>query len=101
MKAVNACEEFFLLVVESHILTGAMSVFDMESADAVPKNKQLFPTGCEKLPPKDKKKILLAASRALIDKFVHVASVGTGRKKKGKSTEVDHVLEYMHPKPCL
>ena len=38
MKAVNACEEFFLLVVESHILTGAMSVFDMESADAVPKN---------------------------------------------------------------
>ena len=37
-KCKNACEEFFSLIVKSHILTTAMKVLGMSSIDDVPKN---------------------------------------------------------------
>ena len=41
---VAACEEFFLLVVEAHILAAAMSVFSMANLTDVP-SKTFFPDG--------------------------------------------------------
>lgn len=33
-KAVDACEEFFLIVVEAHVLSAAMALFGMSSSDS-------------------------------------------------------------------
>ena len=35
-KGVAACEEFFYLVVQAHILAAAMHTFDMKSLDDMP-----------------------------------------------------------------
>ena len=35
-KDMNACEDFFLLVVESHITTATMSVCEMSSVEDKP-----------------------------------------------------------------
>ena len=42
-RDVTACEEFFLLVVEAHILYAAMDTFGMTSIDDVPSNTDFFP----------------------------------------------------------
>ena len=45
---LTACEEFFLLVVEAHILTATMSVFGMKTIEDRPSNT-LFPEGATDL----------------------------------------------------
>ena len=37
-KAVTACEEFFEMIVEAHVVSAAMTVFDMSSIEDIPSN---------------------------------------------------------------
>ena len=50
-KDMNACEAFFLLVVESHVLAAAMMVFQMSSVDDQPGDRTLFPAASSHLEP--------------------------------------------------
>ena len=45
---VTASEEYFLLVTEAHIVTAAMTLFQMDSLKDRP-NPLFFPEGCEEL----------------------------------------------------
>ena len=49
MKAVSACEEFYTVVTEAHVLAAAMNMFGLSSMEKAPTNTQLFHVGCEKL----------------------------------------------------
>ena len=93
-KAVDACEEFFLVVVEAHIQSAAMAMFGMSATEGAPTNRQHFPLGAEKLAPSERKQILLMAAGALVDKYVDLSLPGHGSKKPVKSAERDGVLEY-------
>ena len=42
-KNEAACEEFFALVVESHIISAAMTIFNMKSIDDEPQYQNYFP----------------------------------------------------------
>ena len=45
MDDLAACEDFAITVVEVHIVSAAMVIFDMKTADDSPCEK-FFPTGC-------------------------------------------------------
>ena len=95
MKAVDACKDFFLLVVECHIVAAAMAMFGLSAVDGIPTNTQLFPAGCEKLSSKDRKEILLKAAGALVDKHIDIPMFSTKRERKRKKN-IDAVAEYAH-----
>lgn len=79
------------------MLSAAMTLFGMAAIDDIPTNKQYFPTGSEKLPPPERKHLLLMATGAVVDKYVDLQFV---RKKKAKrdssakAAEIDRVQQY-------
>ena len=62
-RDVTACEEFFLLVVEAHILYAAMDTFGMTSIDDVPSNTDFFPEEATNLDSIQRRNVLLLVSR--------------------------------------
>jgi len=66
---MNACEDFFVLVVESHILVAAMPVFQMSTVDGEP-SSSLFPEGSSELNSMQRHKILPLAVETVLDKLV-------------------------------
>ena len=95
VRAVSACEEFFVLVAEAHIVTAAMAAFNMASTDEAPSSLQFFLAGCEKLSASERKKTLLNAAMALVNKHVNVCYLAADKKKKReKAKNLDRVKEY-------
>lgn len=89
---VSACEDFFLLVAEGHILTAAMKVFKMDNTEATPQVSQYFPKGCVNLDEGQKDKALLAACAHIVSQFVDLETLD-GNSKPGDGNR-DHVVEY-------
>lgn len=79
-RNVSACEEFFDLVVESHILSAAMTLFNMKSVDAEPQNPTYFPPGSIDLDSLQRRKLLLLASDEIVSKFVDLTYCEGKRK---------------------
>ncbi len=71
-KNVTACEEFFQLVLEVHILSAAMEVFGMTSIEDEP-SSPLFPPGSAGRSPQARKDIFLQGIREVVDRFVDVS----------------------------
>lgn len=69
-KSVAACEEFFLLVVEAHILAAAMKTFGMLALDDTPSSKTFFPDGCTELDSLKRCQILMLGLREIVKRFV-------------------------------
>lgn len=71
---VNACEEFFLLVVEGYILTTAMKAFGMSSLEDKPSDS-LFPSEVSNImfPYQRREFLLKKVQDLIIDKFVHLS----------------------------
>ncbi len=69
---MNACEDFFLLVTEGHILTAAMTVFGMESTEDSP-STAFCPEGSSALDSLERRSILQTATRKVVDKFVNLS----------------------------
>ena len=69
---VTASEEYFLLVTEAHIVTAAMTLFEMDSLEDKP-NPLFFPEGCEELPDSDRCTVFLHAAGKLLTKFVDLS----------------------------
>ena len=96
-KAVDACEEFFLLVVEAHILSAAMTLFRMTGVDSEPTSRQHFPVESRKLAPPERKQVLLMAAGALVDKHVDLSFDNPDQKSGSSAQKVadrDGVVEY-------
>lgn len=87
---VAACEEFFLLVVEAHILAAAMSVFGMTNLSDAP-SKTFFPDGSDNLDSLQKQQLLMLAVQSITDQFV---SISVPDAKKKRSEESDNVQAY-------
>ena len=72
MDDLAACEDFAITVVEAHIVSAAMVIFDMKTADDRPCEK-FFPTGCEKLDTVQRKKIFMLAIDELVKNYVNIS----------------------------
>ena len=88
-KDMNACEAFFLLVEESHVLAAAMMVLQMSSVDAQPGDRTLFPATSSRLEPDQRRKVLLLAVEKVLDKFVDLSFGASEGTHSGQSVEVD------------
>ena len=86
-KAVTACEEFFLLVVEAHICTAAMKLFGMSSLKDEPSSAH-FPEGCSSLTSEQRWKVLTLAINELLESLVDISYPPASKKKR------DHVYAY-------
>ena len=84
----TACEEFFLLVVEAHILCAAMKEFGLLSVDVTPNNDQFNSKNFVDQSQEKRQEVFLMAVRKVIDKFVYCIEPEKCIK------ETDHVYAY-------
>ena len=94
---MNACEGFFLLVTEAHILSAAMTTFKMSSASDKP-SSMFFPDGFSDMGTLEQRRLLLHATKTVVDKFVDL-SFGSSESASSSTPEanqepVDHVNAY-------
>ena len=89
---VAACEDFFLHVVEAHILSACMTVFGMSSVDDTP-SSHLFPEDSAELDPIKRREILLLAVLKMMDSFIDL-SIGRSHAHKGRDAAEDHLPAY-------
>ncbi len=90
-KRVAACEEFFLLGGEAHILTAAKQVFGMSSQEDRP-SVQLFPENSCELSPVQRRQVLLLGTQEIVNKFVDVLYPPTPASEP--ETDPDRVCAY-------
>ena len=88
-KDMNACEDFFELITNAHILAAAMQKFDMNNLTD-PLSSELFPRDQE-LSQKERSTVLDSAVRTLISEFVDMSFP---KKPKKVPKNQDHILEY-------
>lgn len=87
MDAVDACQEFFLSAV--------MTQFGMNSVDGEPTNWHHFPVGSQKLPPPERKQILLMATGSLIDKYIDLSYDSQPPKEADSDRVMAYAMEVM------
>ena len=86
-KDMNACEDFFELVTNAHILAAAMKALKMENlTDPLP--SEILPSG---LPQKEQSVCLNSALQSIIAQFVDISFPN---KCKNCPKKHDHILEY-------
>ena len=71
----TACEEFFLLVVDGHILSAAMKAFELNSLDATPQSSQ-FQGDFLNTSPTETRKIFLSSVNELLSDRTYQFAVG-------------------------
>jgi len=86
---VTACEDFFLMVVEAHILSAAMKVFEMKSVEDTPV-RRLFPDGSSDLDSLQRRNIMILAIDEVLKKFVDF----NYNMKKAEESGTDRVQSY-------
>lgn len=86
---VTACEDFFVHVVEAHVLSACMTVFDMPSVDSNPSTVH-FPEGSADLQPSERRRLLLLATKEVITRLVDFSFEGGDACLPCD----DHVLAY-------
>ena len=92
---MNACEQFFSLIVKSHILTTAMKVLGMSSIDDVPKNVVDLENDSER------KLILMKVASAVVNEHVDltlefkVKSRGNKKSADGKDKVYSYACEVL------
>lgn len=92
-KSVAPCEEFFLLVVEGHILASAMKLFGMRNLDDVP-STAYFLENCEELDSAQKHRIFKLAMDAIVEKFVDLDLTFKEQFVSQHPSKIDSVREY-------
>ena len=84
-KNISACEEFFSLIVERHICTAAIQLFNMSSPDYEP-SLQYFPQESVKLTSQHRWKL---AIKKINDSFVDISC-----PKASTEEDEDNVCAY-------
>lgn len=88
---MNACEEFFVHVVDAHILVLAMSEFGISSLEEVP-SKFLPLKSCDSL---QRRSALLDETRKIVDKYVDIPSSNIIQSADPSTlNNDDHILNY-------
>lgn len=90
-KDVNACEDFFVLVVTAHILVAAMDILGMNAMNDIPDETLIPPTTTSK---EEKAAVIQSVGKVLIQEYVDLQS--TMEKPAGpqtKSTSHVHTSE--------
>ncbi len=68
MDNLDACENFIVLVAKAHILSAAMTIFNMNSLDDRP-SMMFFPDKSEDLTADQQTRLVLLAIAQLVDTF--------------------------------
>lgn len=94
-KDMNACEDFFVLVVEGHIVTAAMTVFDMSSEKDRP-SKEVFPEESGSLNKEQRYEVLRLAVDKILDRYVDLSygDICSQSDDATKKLELDGVQSY-------
>ena len=92
-KSVAPCEEFFLLVVETHVVAAAMQLFEMSSLDDTPCTT-LFPDGCADLTSLERRRLLMVALRELVEHFVDIKAIFKEAVAAQSQSNADRVRAY-------
>jgi hypothetical protein len=92
-KSVAPCEEFFLLVVETHVMAAAMQLFEMSSLDDTPCTT-LFPDGCADQTSLERRRLLMVALRELVKHFVDIKAIFKEAVAAQSQSNADRVLAY-------
>ena len=71
-KAMDACEDFFTIVVEAHIVSAVMVLFGMNTTDDKP-TASFIPTDYFKLENKEQAHIMKTAAKKIVDTFVDIS----------------------------
>ena len=90
-RSVAPCEEFFLLVVEAHILAAAMQMFRMESLDDTP-SEEFFPNESLQRNSVQRRRTLSDALYKLSNQFVDLKLLF----KDDLSTETHQMLDTVN-----
>ena len=91
---VIACEDFFLHVVEVHIVSACMTVFKMSSVTDKP-SSELFPEASTEGDTLQRRKIVLDAVKKVMDNYVNFSIESQSEGEGGDNNqEKDRVLEY-------
>jgi len=88
-KGVAPCEEFFLLVVETHVLAAAMHLFQMTSLDDTP-SSTYFPKGSADLGSLERRRVLMKALQVMMKRYVDLTVTYDSKPQ----SEDDHVRAY-------
>ncbi len=85
-RNVTAWEDFFLLAVEAHIVTAAMTVFEMSTTDDRP-SKAHFPEDSSDLDTLKRRQIVMLAIQKVLGKSVQLSYGAEESSKSGEATE--------------
>lgn len=87
---VTACEDFFFLVVEAHILCATMTYFEMASVEDMPR-RSFFPEGSSQLDSSQRRNVLILAIEELLKEFV---DIDYNKEQNKDESGVDRVRAY-------
>lgn len=90
MKSFDACEDFFTLVVECHVIVAAMTMLGMKTTDDIP-SVQYAAQGEDTwmLPASDREKVLSKVTEDLAEKYVNI-----GYNSTLSNSSTDKVQSY-------
>lgn len=91
-KDVNAHEDFFQQVVESHVLAAAMEFFGMDNIEDDP-NAEIFPPTLWMLEKEERYAILLSVCGRIVDEFTDIRTFETSPDQGDKGKQ-DQILAY-------
>ncbi len=92
-----ACEEFFILVVEGHIISAALTLFEMKSIEVKPSEK-FFPEKSTNLAPTERRNMLLMACMEVVRSYVDVTyeKKSYERNKEGEDGVHDYGCDILN-----
>ena len=92
-KSVTTCEEYFVLVVEAHILQAAMTLFGMKSLEDTP-NEKYFPAEFVQLNLQQQHCIFAGAISKLLSQYVDLNVTFSQSVCSGAENQIDTINEY-------
>ena len=85
----TACEDLFLVILQSHVIAAAMKEFNFDSMEDMPPSSSLFGSkSFQEGTRTSRREVLVEASKKLVEKYTYKIEL----EKKPK--ENDHVLAY-------
>ena len=95
-KNVSACEDFFMLVLESLVMVACITVFKMASVEDTP-SQEVIPEETAAQDDAIRRDTMLEAVKSVLDEYVCLPTT----KDNSEQTLQDHVKEYARDVLCL
>ena len=92
-KDVNAHEDYFQQVVESHVLAAAMEFFGMDDIENDP-NAEIFPPTLWMLEKEERYAVLLSVCGSIVDEFTDIIRTFETSPEQGEKGKQHQILAY-------